>query len=90
MNRVARGNDVRPGISRRVAVSALKRQETAAETAEAPGIGKTLILFLKHSSTNIAPGSDTDGVPASEIKDTIQLDFNIDINFNKFFFSLNL
>jgi hypothetical protein len=43
MNRVARGNDVRPGISRRVAVSALKRQETATETAKN---GKKLDCFF--------------------------------------------
>ena len=64
--------------------------ETADETADAPGIGKTSILLAEHSFTSIAPGSETEGVPASEIRDTIQFDFSIFIIFNKFFFSLNL
>ena len=46
--------------------------------------------LLTHSLTNIAPGSETDGVPASEIKETIEPDFKISIIFDKFFFSLNL
>ena len=64
--------------------------ETAVETADAPDIGKILILFATHSLINIAPGSETDGVPASLIRDTIQPDLKIYIIFNKFFFSLNL
>ena len=64
--------------------------ETAVETAEAPDIGKILILFATHSLINVAPGSETDGVPASEISETIQSDFKISIIFTKFFFSLNL
>ena len=60
--------------------------ETAVETAEAPGIGKTSILFTKHSLISIAPGSETDGVPASDINETIQSDFKISVIFNKFFF----
>ena len=60
------------------------------ETADGPGIGKTSILLKKHSFTSIAPGSDMDGVPASEISETIKFDFNISIIFDKFFFSLNL
>ena len=48
------------------------------------------ILLARHSFTNIAPGSDTDGVPASEISETMQSDFRISIIFGKFFFSLNL
>ena len=38
-------------------------------TAEAPGIGIIFILFLMHSLTNIEPGSEMPGVPASEIKE---------------------
>jgi hypothetical protein len=49
--------------------------DTAEETAEGPGIGKISISLFRHSLTNIAPGSDTAGVPASEINDTIQFDF---------------
>tara|TARA_B110001450_G_scaffold188355_1_gene176434 strand:+ start:241 stop:393 length:153 start_codon:yes stop_codon:yes gene_type:complete len=48
------------------------------------------ILFIKHSLINIAPGSETRGVPASETSETIQSDFKISIIFDKFFFSLNL
>ena len=43
--------------------------ETAVATAEGPGIGVILILFFTHSLTNIEPGSEMVGVPASEIKD---------------------
>ena len=64
--------------------------ETAVETAEAPGIGKISILFATHSLINNAPGSETEGVPASEISDTIQYYFKISIIFDRFFFSLNL
>ena len=35
--------------------------ETAVETADAPDIGKILILFATHSLINIAPGSETRG-----------------------------
>ena len=52
------------------------------ETADAPGIGKISILLITHSLTNIAPGSEIDGVPASEIKETIDPDFKILINLN--------
>ena len=38
---------------------------------EAPGIGVTGILLVIHSLTNILPGSEIVGVPASEISDTI-------------------
>ena len=60
--------------------------ETAEEAAEAPGIGKISIPLLAHSLTNIAPGSEIDGVPASEIKETIDSDFKISMTFDKFFF----
>ena len=60
--------------------------ETAVETADAPEIGKILMLFFEHSLINIAPGSDTEGVPASEISETTQLDFNMLIIFDRFFF----
>ena len=33
--------------------------DTAVETADAPDIGKILILFATHSLINIAPGSET-------------------------------
>ena len=45
-----------------------------------------LIPFLAHSLTKIEPGSDTLGVPASEIRDTIDPLFNISIILLKFFF----
>ena len=48
------------------------------------------ISLTTHSLTNIAPGSEIDGVPASEIKETIDPDFKISMTFVKFFFSLNL
>ena len=59
-------------------------------TAEAPGMGKIWILFLMHSFINIAPGSEIQGVPASDIKEIIDPSFNNWITFDKFFFSLNL
>ena len=40
-------------------------------TDETPGIGVTGISLLTHSFTNILPGSEIAGVPASEISDTI-------------------
>ena len=40
-------------------------------TAETPGIGIIGILLLMHSLTNIFPGSEIAGVPASEISETI-------------------
>ena len=64
--------------------------DTADDTEEAPGIGKISILLTRHSLTNIAPGSEIEGVPASEIKETIQSDFKISTILVKFFFSLNL
>ena len=64
--------------------------ETAAATAEAPGIGIILMSFLTHSLIKIFPGSEILGVPASEIKETFLFDFNNYITFFKFFFSLNL
>ena len=63
---------------------------SADETADAPGIGKISISLITHSLTNIAPGSEIDGVPASEIIETTDPDFKISITFDKFFFSLNL
>ena len=63
---------------------------TAVETAEAPGIGKISIAFSRHSLIRIAPGSETEGVPASETNETTWSNFKISIIFNKFFFSLNL
>ena len=45
--------------------------DIAAEAADGPGIGKILIFFLIHSSTNILPGSEIAGVPASETREII-------------------
>ena len=57
--------------------------------AETPGIGKIFILFLIHSKTIKFPGSDTEGVPASEIIDTDLFFFNISRILGRFLFSLN-
>jgi hypothetical protein len=59
-------------------------------TAEGPGIGIILILFLTHSFTNIAPGSEILGVPASEINEIISPDLRRSMILFKFFDSLNL
>ena len=64
--------------------------ETAAATAEGPGIGNILISLLIHSLTKIEPGSEILGVPASYIKEIIFPDFKYSIIFTTFFFSLNL
>ena len=64
--------------------------EIAAATAEGPGIGKILISLSIHSLTNIEPGSEILGVPASDIKEIIFPDFKYSIIFIRFFFSLNL
>ena len=64
--------------------------DTAVETAEGPGIGVILILFLTHSFTNIAPGSEILGVPASDINEIIFLDLRRSMILFKFFDSLNL
>ena len=45
------------------------------QTDEGPGIGKMFILFFIHSFIKIIPGSEILGVPASEIKEIIELDF---------------
>ena len=44
------------------------------------------MLLLIHSLTNIAPGSEIPGVPASETSEIIEPDFNKEIIFDKFFF----
>ena len=62
----------------------------AVATADGPGIGTILILFLTHSFTKTEPGSEIAGVPASEIKDINFPDFKYSIIFKVFFFSLNL
>ena len=64
--------------------------EIADVTTEAPGIGIIFILFFKHSLTNIEPGSETPGVPASDIKEIIEPSFKRLMTLTKFFFSLNL
>ena len=60
--------------------------ETAAATAEGPGIGNIFILLLIHSLTNIEPGSEILGVPASDIKEIIFPDLRCSIIFTIFFF----
>ena len=47
----------------------------AVATADGPGIGTILILFLTHSLTKTEPGSEIAGVPASEIRDINFPDF---------------
>ena len=59
----------------------------AAETAEGPGIGMSLILFLTHSLTKTEPGSEIVGVPASEISDII---FSLSSSFKILTISLSL
>ena len=61
-----------------------------AVTEDAPGIGIIGILLSTHSLINIRPGSETAGVPASEIKDKILPCRSSSINFEVDFFSLNL
>ena len=41
----------------------------AVATADGPGIGTILILFLTHSLIKTEPGSEIAGVPASEIRE---------------------
>ena len=53
-------------------------------------MGIISISCLAHSLTKIEPGSDILGVPASEIRDTIDPFFKISRILYKFFFSLNL
>ncbi len=60
------------------------------DIAEAPGIGTTNISFSIHLFISSFPGSEIDGVPASEINDTILCSLKTLITFSKFFFSLNL
>ena len=55
-------------------------------TAEAPGSGVTFIFSLTHSLTNIAPGSDIPGVPASDIREIILSDLRYSIILANFFF----
>ena len=64
--------------------------ETAAETAEDPGTGNILILFLMHSLIKIPPGSEIVGVPASEMIEIILFSLSKFNTFLMFFFSLNL
>ena len=64
--------------------------ENADVTALAPGTEKIFILFLIASFTKIEPGSEIDGVPASDIIDKIFLSLKRSIILSKFSFSLNL
>ena len=64
--------------------------EIAAATADGPGIGKISIPLSIHSLTNIEPGSEILGVPASDIKEIIFPDLRYSIILIRFFFSLNL
>ena len=56
--------------------------DIAVATADAPGIGIILMLFLTHSLTKTEPGSEIPGVPASEIRDIIFPDFKYSIILN--------
>ena len=60
--------------------------ETAATTAEDPGTGNILILFLIHSLIKIPPGSEIVGVPASEMMETILFSFSKFNTYLMFFF----
>ena len=60
--------------------------ETADVTEDGPGIGKISIFLSIHSLIKIVPGSEMHGVPASEIKDTINPLSNSSKTFGKFFF----
>ena len=60
--------------------------ETAAATAEDPGTGNILILFLMHSFIKIPPGSEIAGVPASEMMEIILFSFSKSNTFLMFFF----
>ena len=64
--------------------------DNAVITDETPGIGVTGISLLIHSLTNILPGSDIAGVPASEISEIILPSIKSFIISMVFFFSLNL
>ena len=66
-------------------------QGTEAEVIEeTPGIGIILILFSTQAFKSTFPGSDSNGVPASDIKDKI-LPLLMWLNtLLMFFFSLNL
>ena len=59
-------------------------------TDDAPGTGIILILFFIHSLIKILPGSEIDGVPASEINDKILPSFKYSMILLSFCFSLNL
>ena len=62
----------------------------AAVIDETPGMGITEIPFLRDSFTNIFPGSDNNGVPASDIKDKILPSLKYSMITEICFFSLNL
>ena len=64
--------------------------ETAVINADGPGSGIISILFLLHSLIKIFPGSEIVGVPASDIKDTIDPLFKIPIILLSILLSLNL
>ena len=53
----------------------------AVATADGPGIGTILMLFLTHSLTKIEPGLEKAGVSGLEINDFIFSDFKYSIIF---------
>ena len=67
-----------------------KKYNSTAPINEVLAAGIILMSLLTHSLTNIAPGSEIPGVPASEIREMVDPIFNKSIIFFKFFFSLNL
>ena len=57
---------------------------------DTPGIGITFIFFAIHSWINKRPGSERDGVPASEIRDIILYFWISETISEEIFLSLNL
>ena len=55
-------------------------------TADVPGIGVTNIFSSIQRLIRILPGSEIDGVPASDINDIVLFSFKIPIILSKFFF----
>ena len=60
--------------------------DIAVVTAEAPGSGIISISCFIHSLINITPGSETAGVPASDINEICLPSFNRPIILERFFF----
>ena len=60
--------------------------DIAVLTEDGPGNGVTSIELLMHSLIIMEPGSEIEGVPASEIRDITKPFFNKPIILGKFFF----